>query len=255
MKECLFYIGADTPATRYAKAFLESWGCPFTDDPSDAVSHLLLNVPSFSDQGKLVGGGDLEAILCKLPSRVALIGGKLNVPLLQNYSTWDLLQNEAYLAENAAITADCALRVAYAHFPAVLTGTTVLILGWGRISKCLAQLLRAIGANVTVSARKEADLAMAHALGYDTVELHAIGPHLPRYRILFNTVPAMILPEALLQQTKSNCLKIELASVPGIAGSDVISARGLPGKLAPESSGHLIAKTVLDLCRQKEVIP
>jgi hypothetical protein len=40
-----------------------------------------------------------------------------------------------------------------------------------------------------------------------------------------------------------------------MAGDDVIDARGLPGKLAPESSGKLIAQRILQLCAQKEAKP
>ena len=47
-----------------------------------------------------------------------------------------------------------------------------------------------------------------------------------------------------------NALKIDLASKPGIGGSDVIWARGLPGKDAPESSGELIAKTIIRLMEE-----
>ena len=43
-----------------------------------------------------------------------------------------------------------------------------------------------------------------------------------------------------------------LASQQGIEGEDVLIARGLPGKEAPESAGRLIAETVLKLCAEKE---
>jgi hypothetical protein len=47
-------------------------------------------------------------------------------------------------------------------------------------------------------------------------------------------------------------VKIELASSPGLEGDDVIEALGLPGKYAPETSGKLIARTILRLCAGKE---
>ena len=57
----------------------------------------------------------------------------------------------------------------------------------------------------------------------------------------------MIFPKDKLKYCQEDCLKIDLASLPGMDGSDVIVARGLPNLEAPESSGHLIAKTVLRL--------
>lgn len=253
LNECLIYIGANTPALEYVRSFLEADGCSIAQSPSVDVTHLILNVPAFTPDGKLVGGGTLDALLEKLPRNLTVIGGKLGTPIFQSYSTWDLLKNESYLAENAAITAECALQVAQNNFPATLKRASVLILGWGRIAKCLAKLLGSLGAEVTVAARKEADIAMAQALGYRGIPIKQIAPQLAQPRIIFNTVPAMVLPETQAKLCRRDCLKIDLASVPGIAGSDVISARGLPGKLAPETAGHLIAKTILGLSTRKEV--
>ena len=252
MNNFLFYIGVNTASLDYARAFLNSHGCAIASEPTNSVTHLLLNVPAFAPDGTLAGGGNLTPLLQNLPNHITIVGGNLNAPTFQNYNTIDLLQNEAYLAENAAITADCALRIAYQHFPAVMRGTTVLILGWGRIAKCLTQLLSVIGAQVTVAARKESDLVIARALGYNSIPFSDLQDHLPGYRIIFNTVPAMVLP-ATLSRRSSDCLKIDLASTPGIEGEDVIIARGLPGKLAPESAGNLIGKATLELTCYKEV--
>lgn len=253
MNNFLFYIGASTASLGYTRAFLNSHGCAIASEPTDSVTHLLLNVPAFTPDGALAGGGNLTTLLQNLPNHITIVGGNLSAPIFQNYNTIDLLQNEAYLAENAAITADCALRIAYQHFPAVMRSTPVLILGWGRIAKCLTQLLSAIGAQVTVAARKESDLVIARALGYNSIPFSDLQVHLSGYRIIFNTVPAMVLPATLSRCCRNDCLKIDLASSPGIEGEDVIMARGLPGKLAPESAGHLIGKATLELTRYKEV--
>ena len=62
--------------------------------------------------------------------------------------------------------------------------------------------------------------------------------------LIFNTVPEMVLSADQLSACR-NCVKIDLASKPGIGGKDVVIGRGLPGKYAPESSGRLIAQTIL----------
>ena len=68
------------------------------------------------------------------------------------------------------------------------------------------------------------------------------------YRVIFNTVPTMVLPSC-----PGNALKIDLASRLGLGSEDVIWARGLPGIHAPEKSGKLIAETILS--RLKEESP
>jgi len=44
---------------------------------------------------------------------------------------------------------------------------------------------------------------------------------------------------------------LDLASYPGITGKNVIPARGLPGKYAPESAGNLIAQSILRINKEE----
>lgn len=212
------------------------------------MTHLLLPVPSFETDGRIRGGGVLEHILADLPEEITVIGGNLNHPALTGYRKIDLLQDEEYTARNAAITADCAIRVAGTHLPVVFEGCPVLIIGWGRIGKCLAVRLKALGAHVTVTSRRNEDRCMLLALGYGSADPGSLS-ELDRYRVIFNTAPSMVLTDA-----PKNALKIELASKPGIAGDGVVKAGGLPAKMAPESSGQLIAGTIFRLLGESEVM-
>ena len=242
----LFYCAGETPALTYAVSHLKEYGFLFSDNPNPRITHLLLPSPAFSPAGNVQGGGNIADVLTALPSNITIVGGNLNHPLLANRSTIDLLQNPTYLAENANITAYCAVKVAMRLFPATLRGCRVLILGWGRIGKCLAHLLKQMGAIVCVAARKPADRAILQALDYETTDTLHIDT-VP-YRVIFNTIPTMVLPEC-----PGGALKIDLASQPGIGGNDVIIARGLPGKEAPETSGILIADSIIRLMAEKEL--
>lgn len=224
------------------------------EQPSTDVSHLLLPIPSFEADGRIRGGGILEHILADLPEDITVVGGNLHHTALSGYRTIDLLQDGRYLAQNAAITADCAIRVAVQKLPVVLEGCPILVLGWGRIGKCLAAMLKDAGAAVTVAARKAQDRNMLQALGYGAEDIGALKHTLAGYRVIFNTVPSPVLSDGQMQYCRRECLKIELASKPGIAGGDVISALGLPGKMAPESSGKLIAQSVIRLIAEREVL-
>lgn len=243
--EMLFYTAGHTPALSHSIACLKRSGIPFCDTPDLAATHLMLPVPSFGPDGLLRGGGDIDVLLPQLSKQICIVGGNLTCPKLANYRVVDLLQDSMYLAENAGITAHCAAKLAMQKLPVTLRGCPVLVIGWGRIGKCLAALLKQMGAVVTVAARKAADRAMLHALDYDTTLIDGLDTRM--YRVIFNTVPVMVLPEC-----PGNALKIDLASVRGIGGSDVLWARGLPGTDAPESSGRLIARTVLRLVSGKE---
>lgn len=229
-------------AVRYAAGYLSAMGLSVTDAPDGNVTHLLLPVPSF------LGGDDyLAEILAPLSENVTVVGGNLNSLLLKEYQTVDLLQDPYYLAENAAITARCALRLVDND----LSGAQVLVLGWGRIGKCLGKLLEQAGAEVTIAARKDSDLAMIQALGYHSIPICKLQAQLYQYDAILNTVPAMVLDQ---MQCREDCTILELASIPGMAGENIISARGLPGKMAPEESGKLIAERVKKLILNKEEI-
>ena len=240
MGDCIIYAAGYSPAMGYCIRTLKYAGITILSEPSMQVTHLLLPVPSFTPDGTIVGGGNLRTLLTLLPRNIIVIGGNLDRPELDDYPTVDLLQDAQYLALNAQITAHCAVKVALQQLPVILDGCEVLVIGWGRIGKCLAQLLQRLGANVTVCARKAADRSMLAALGYRAEDTETVD--LSAYRVIYNTAPTMLFPAC-----PGNGLKIDLASRLGLGSSDVVWARGLPGKEAPESSGTLIANTILPL--------
>ncbi len=226
MKEVLIYIPEPNGAVGFAARQLAAWGFSLTSLPCDGVTHVLLEVPTKS-----------MPLPGSLPEAATVFGGNVaDAP----YQAVDLLKDEAYLAANAAITAHCAVKIAMERLPVTLDRCKVLLIGWGRISKCLAPLLKALGAQVTIASRREADRGILEATGYAAVDTYNLDA-MP-YRLIINTAPAPVLDE---NQASDNALLLDLASKKGISGDKVIWARGLPGKEAPESSGQLIAKTVL----------
>lgn len=252
MKQPVYYIADSSEAMHFAAEALENRGFTISDRPAPDVTHLLLPVPSFDEHGRIRGDGPPEHLLGKLPENITIIGGNLIHPILAGYETIDLLQDATYLAENAAITADCAMQTAAQHMSIVWSQCPVLVIGWGRIGKVLAQILKATGADVFVAARKEADRAMLRALGYHAESIDNLSPSLVRYRVIFNTVPAPVLNEEQIKLCRPDCIRMELASVPGIPTSGTIRASGLPGKLAPETSGQLIAKSIIRIFAERE---
>ena len=230
MEKKLIYPAGTTEAVRFAAQYLRM---PLADHPGPNVTHLLLDVP--------LRQRELKPVLAELSEDITVIGGNLDLPELADYKTIDLLQEPEYLARNAMITAHCAVKLALPELKVTLVRCPVLILGWGRIGKCLAELLKAMGAEVTVAARKESDRAMLKALGYRTVAFPELSRILHGFRIIYNTVPGKILSQSTTYS--ADCVKIELASESGLPG-ECIDGRGLPGRLAPESSGKLIAEMI-----------
>ena len=231
------YFPQLTPALGYAREELSRAGIR-TVSQGEAAGCWLFPVPTrevlrFPEPGTLV------------------IGGDLNRPELSGFSRLDLLEDPIYLAENARLTAECALKLLGERLQTSILGCGILIIGWGRIGKCLAKLLHGMGARVVVAARKPADLGMLTALGYEAAEISKIPELLPKMRAVINTAPAPVLTDT----ADFHGAKLDLASVKGIAGEDVLWARGLPGKMLPEASGQLIARRVMALLYCKEGQP
>lgn len=247
MERSILYCAGCKTSARYASVFLSDQGAVISPEPTDDVTHLLLDVPSFNAEGMLQDGSPLTPLLQALPTNVIICGGNLEHPDLAGYQKVDLLQDSMYLAENAYITAECALEIGLLKSSLTLRHCPVLVIGWGRIGKCLADLLKRLGAEVTVAARKETDRAMITALGYRAIDTGCMAAYLGSYRLIYNTAPEMVLPKHLTNNLRPDCVKIDLASKPGIDAEGVIWARGLPGIHRPESSGKLIAQTFLRL--------
>ena len=226
-------------AIRHAAQNLRSLGISVTEKCAPDVTHLLLPVPSFS-------GGDeyLAHLLATLPEKLIVSGGNLKSPLLEGYARVDFLQDPYYLAENAAITARSAIGILENQIGDDFTGKQVLVIGWGRIGKCLVKLLEEKNAAVSVAARKTADLAMIRALGTRSISTPEVQNETEHYDMIINTVPVLLLPEI---KTKPDAVLLELASMPGMTGRSIIDGRGLPGKMAPVQSGKLIAETFIRL--------
>lgn len=248
----LIYHKGTTAACAQAAAVLSDQGIPLVDHPTPEVTHLLLDVPSFASDGALRGGETIREVLERLPPRVTVIGGNLRHPDLQEHPVIDLLEDEKYLARNAAITAHCALTIAASALVTTFRDTPSLILGWGRIGKCLAEQLKSLGCPPTVAARNPRDRAMLEALGLAAVDFGEIRGILPGIRLLINTVPQPVLDGTILDRYPE-CVKLDLASSPGLQGTGIIYARGLPGRYVPVSSGRLIAETILKTLKEAAV--
>lgn len=178
-----------------------------------------------------------------------LFGGKL--PKGHFPGAIDYFEQEEVTLANAALTVEGALALAIEHTSFSLLHQPVLVLGAGRIGQLLALRLMALGAKVTVAARRAESLALCEALGADGRFYEDI-PY-RRFRLVFNTVPAPVLTEERLRLFAEGTLLLELASAPGgfdpsiaeALGLISLQAPGLPGRFAPESAAACIGKFIL----------
>jgi dipicolinate synthase subunit A len=190
----------------------------------------------------------------RIPPAFKAMAAERGIPLI------DYSENELFQIKNAVPTAEGAIEIALGELPVTLFGTEIAILGHGRIGKVLLRLLLAMGANVTVAARKVIDLTWIAIAGGQPLLLENIDgvsslSALRNCRVIFNTIPYWVLTETVFRTLRPDVLVIDLASAPGGAdpkvaselGIRLIRAPGLPGKTAPETAGKIVAETVISL--------
>lgn len=176
-----------------------------------------------------------------------------------NCEIYDYLEREELAVHNAVPTAEGAIEIAMRNYQRTINASNCLVVGYGRIGKVLSRLLSALGANVTVSARKLNDLTWIRLNGHNPINTYDI-PNSGRYDIIFNTVPSMIFDRDTLSKVAKNALVIDLASAPGgvdfIAaeslGITAIQALSLPGKVAPVTAGEIIKNTISNIIEEGE---
>ena len=187
-----------------------------------------------------------------------LVGGNLPLEL----GGYDYLKDEAFLYENARITAEGAVVLLGAHTEGTVFSMDVAVIGMGRIAECLCPLLRALGARVTVYARRPEVLARARALGAQTVRfLEALPASAVQHQAICNTVPHVLYGRELLASARRDVLLLELASAPGgfdaravrELGLRYVNGQGLPGKYAPRAAGELIADYAIGIWKGERV--
>ena len=184
-----------------------------------------------------------------------LISGKMppqTVELLQQQGVKVVLTAEMdeLAIYNAVPTAEGAIELAMRESAVTIYGSEALVIGFGRCGLPLARTLAALGANVTVAARRREVLALAQTLGFTQLCVSDLAKQAGEFDYIFNTVPALMLTETELCCVKKDAVLIDIASAPG--GTDFLAAErlglkaflalGLPGKVAPVSAGEILAR-------------
>lgn len=170
----------------------------------------------------------------------------------------DLLDREELVVLNTISTAEGAIQIAMEETTMTIHESNVLVLGFGRVGKILANMLKGIGANVFCEARKNVDLAWIKAYGYEPIRLNELENSLGKFNIIINTIPSIILEEKQLEKVNKDCLIIDLASNPGgidrnsakKLGIKTIWALSLPGKVAPLTSAEFIKDTIYNILKE-----
>ncbi|MCI8554817.1 MAG: dipicolinate synthase subunit DpsA [Clostridiales bacterium] len=239
-------------------------------NPAQAVSladFVLLPLPVTTDASTLNAPFSrvritLDQVLNAIRPDQKLAGGSVSEVVRQEaekrgLTIHDYFSREELAVYNSVPTAEGAIQLAMEEIPITISGARCLITGYGRVGRTLARLLVALGADVTVAARKFSDLAWAATQGCSTVEMAHMADA-GDFDVIFNTAPVLLFDRERLAGLDRGTLLIDLASRPG--GVDfnaaaelqikTIWALSLPGRVAPKSSGLFIKNAILNMIKE-----
>ena len=169
-------------------------------------------------------------------------------------SCYDYMKDESIAIFNAIATAEGAILEALLHKDTNIHRSRSLVLGYGRCGTVLAQKLKALSSSVTVCGNVPAELARAETMGMDTLPLERLEEAAGEYEYIYNTIPAPVIKEEILEKLQEEALIIDIASGRGGVdyqaaerlGVNALHCLGLPGKYAGKISAKRLTDYVLD---------
>ncbi len=175
----------------------------------------------------------------------------------------DFAETEEFAAKNAVPTVEGAIAIAVTETPKTIAESRCAVVGYGRIGKRLARALGALGARVSVAARRYEALAAAEREGHTPIHVSKIDALSDGYDIIFNTAPARVFDREFLARLDAKTSIIDLASAPYAAdrrdaeatGVKYILAPGLPGRFSPESAGGIMGECVRSILEGEGIEP
>ena len=220
---------------------------PFTSDGVNVNTPFSKNKISIEEVAKYIKGK-------------TFIAGRIEEELYQKFSETkviDLLKREELTVLNTIATAEGTIQIALEESTKTLHGSKILVMGFGRVSKILSNMLKGIGAEVYCETRTTVNCAWIKAYGYNPILLDELDEELNKFDVIINTIPHIILNKERLKKVKKDCIIIDIASNPGGVdrnsakelGIKMIWALSLPGRVAPITSAEFIKETLENIIK------
>lgn len=255
----LYFFGKDK-RSKYLKEMYEQKKEDSNIEIVDSVENsdvFVLPIP-FTKDGSYITGENIliEELISKCKYKIVITGGikdefkeKMRD---ENIKCVDLMELDEIAYLNAIPTAEGAIKCAMDNTDFTIHGANIMVLGFGRVGKILADKLKGLNANVFCEARNKKDLAHIQALGYNVVELNNITEVIGNMDIIFSTIPAVILDEEKIKLLDKNTVIIDLASAPGSVdyiacekyGIKAYLELGIPSKVAPYSAAKYLKQSM-----------
>lgn len=201
-----------------------------------------------------------EETLSKTPSHCVVFSGITNSYLSgitkeTNRRLIQLFERDDVAIYNSIPTVEGTIMMAIQHTDFTIHGSNVIVLGLGRVGMSVARTFDALGAKVSVGARKSEHLARIIEMSLTPFHLNELEKYVRNVDILINTIPHQVVTATVISKMPAYTLIIDLASKPGGTdfryaekrGIKALLAPGLPGIVAPKTAGVILANVLSQL--------
>ena len=157
---------------------------------------------------------------------------------------FDLGYDEDFLVKNAEITAHGALGHVLTTVPSDISALSVGIIGYGRIGKALLRLILFLGARTVVYTTRSSVARELCANGVSCEKISESTDFLG-CDVIFNTAPAVLIGENLLDRLLESTKIVDLASGKIFPEKDgIVKLASIPEAFYPKTAGRIYAETV-----------
>lgn len=238
----------------------------------DEIDAIILPIPGTNQEGLVdtVFSNEevvlTEEILAQTPSHCTIYSGISNSYLNNlvkstNRKLIQLFERDDVAIYNSIPTVEGTIMMVIQHTDITIHGSTVAVLGLGRVGMSVARTFAALGANVKVGARNTADLARITEMGLTPFQIDDIQQEVQDIDVCINTIPALIVTAKVISNMPAHTLIVDLASKPGGTdfryaekrGIKALLAPGLPGIVAPKTAGQIVANVLTQLLNELNI--
>ncbi len=169
-----------------------------------------------------------------------------------------LMSDRSVIKENAIPTVEGIIADVIVNTEKTLNDSSVLVFGYGNVGSVLVKSLNLLGANVSVAVIEERDKLELDDIGIDCFYSFCYDDLIDKIRsadIIINTVPKTIIDNDDLKYINRDAYVLDIASHPHGIDREVLDELfvknklylGIPGRVAPKTSGKILTKKIKEV--------
>lgn len=174
---------------------------------------------------------------------------------VSNRSCVYMMKDKDVIRENAVPTVEGIIADVINNTDKTLADSSVLVFGYGNIGTLLVKYLEMLGASVSVSIIKESDKELLDSMGisnFYSYNREDLISGIKGVDVIINTVPSTVISDNLIRFINPDAYVLDVASHPHGIDQEVLAEYfiksklylGIPGKIAPKTSGKILSKKI-----------